>query len=65
MLEIEEEYHGSYLLLQVDVLNLLLACAAAVPCPIPGPIDARPIANPAAITDAPDTIGFIISGFVF
>ncbi|KAJ4848576.1 hypothetical protein Tsubulata_043574, partial [Turnera subulata] len=36
------------------------AWPAAVPCPIPGPIEASPTANPAAITDAEEINGFII-----
>ncbi|GJP56000.1 hypothetical protein CLOM_g15052 [Closterium sp. NIES-68] len=35
------------------------ACPAAVPCPIPGPMEARPTANPAAITEAAEIKGFI------
>ena len=31
------------------------ACAAADPWPIPGPIAAKPIDNPAAITEAAET----------
>ena len=33
------------------------ACAAAVPCPIPGPIAAKPTDRPEATTEAADTIG--------
>ena len=40
------------------------ACAAAVPWPIPGPIAAKPIDYPAAITEAAETIGFIIILFL-
>jgi hypothetical protein len=37
------------------------ACPAAVPCPTPGPIEASPTANPAAITEAAEISGFIVN----
>ena len=36
--------------------NPSTAWAAAAPCPMPGPMAAKPIAKPAAITDAPEII---------
>jgi hypothetical protein len=35
--------------------------AAALPCPIPGPIAAKPTERPAAITEAAEIIGFILN----
>ena len=36
--------------------HFLESCAEADPCPIPGPIAAKPTAKPAPTTDAAETI---------
>ena len=40
------------------------AWAAAEPCPIPGPIDAKPIENPAPRTEADVIKGFNVSRII-